>query len=73
MTSPTDTLRAALERSGTTRYAVAKATGIPESVLCRFVQGGTLQGPNFDRLCDYLKLELRPLTPRASRAAKGHD
>ena len=55
MASVTATLRAALERCGETRYAVSKATGIPESTLSRFVAGGKpLRGENIDKLSGLL-------------------
>ncbi len=70
MASVTATLRTALERCGQTRYAVSKATGIPESTLSRFVAGGKpLRGENIDKLCDYLGLVLtaKPRRPRKDR------
>ena len=68
MAKVTDTLRLALERCGQTRYAVSKATGIPESVLSRFVYGQPLRGTNIDILADYLGLVL---TAKAGKARKG--
>lgn len=69
MASVTATLRRALEQCGQTRYAVSKATGIPQSVLSRFVAGGKpLRGENIDKLADYLGLVL---TPKAGTARKG--
>ena len=68
MASVTATLRTALERCGQTRYAVSKATGIPESTLSRFVTGGKpLRGENIDKLADYLGLAL---TTKAGKARK---
>ena len=59
MASVTDQLRKAVERSGQSRYAISKATGIPASVLSRFVAGGRgLRSENIDRLCEYLGLTL---------------
>jgi plasmid maintenance system antidote protein VapI len=59
MAGVTATLRATLEKCGQTRYAVSKATGIPESTLSRFVAGGKpLRGENIDKLADYLGLVL---------------
>lgn len=61
MVSVTEQLRKAVEQCGETRYAISKATGIPESVLSRFVAGGKgLRSENIDLLCAYLRLELRP-------------
>lgn len=69
MATVTDQLRRAVEESGQTRYAISKATGIPASVLSRFVAGGRgLRSENIDRLCDYLGLVL---TTKAGKARKG--
>ncbi len=69
MATVTATLRSALERCGQSRYAVSKATGIPESTLSRFVAGGKpLRGENIDKLADYLGLWL---TEKAGKARKG--
>lgn len=67
MATVSDTLRRELERCGKTRYAVSKATGIPESVLSRFVHGQPLRGGNFDTLADYLGLELTRKTGTARK------
>jgi transcriptional regulator with XRE-family HTH domain len=61
-------LRAAMERSGMSRYAIASATGISQAVLSRFARGVTgLNSPNLDALCLLLRLELKP----RGRATKG--
>jgi hypothetical protein len=61
MATVTDTLRKAVERCGQTRYRIGKATGIPASVLSRFVaKGGGLRSESIDKLCTYLGLELGP-------------
>lgn len=67
MATVSETLRRGLERCGQTRYAVSKATGIPESVLSRFIHGQPLRGANFDKLADYLGLVL---TAKAGSARK---
>lgn len=67
MAKVSETLRHELERCGQSRYAISKATGIPESVLSRFVHGQPLRGPNFDKLADYLGLELRAKTTKARK------
>lgn len=67
MPSVTATLRIALNTCGETRYAVSKATGIPESTLSRFVGGKPLRGENIDKLSDYLRLELVPRTSNRKR------
>lgn len=69
MATVTDQLRRAVEGCGQSRYAISKATGVPASVLSRFVAGGHgLRSGNIDRLCAYLGLVL---TPKASKARKG--
>ncbi len=69
MASVTDTLRKAVETCGQTRYAISKATGIPQAVLSRFVASGHgLRSANIDKLCEYLGLELRP--KRRARKAR---
>lgn len=55
----TEQLRQAVETCGQTRYAIGKATGIPASVLSRFVADHRgLRSENIDRLCAYLGLVL---------------
>lgn len=57
----TDVLRAAIERSGLTRYRIAKETGIPESHLGRFARGDmSIRLDKADRLAAYLGLRLTP-------------
>ncbi len=69
MATVTDQLRRAVERSGQSRYAISKATGIPASVLSRFVASGRgLRSENIDRLCAYLGLVL---TAKAGKTRKG--
>lgn len=71
MASPNEVLRLELKRCGQTRYVVSKATGIPQSVLSRFVYGQPLRGENFDLLCDYLGLELVKRNNAGGKARKG--
>jgi hypothetical protein len=63
------TVREALKQCGRTRYAVVEATGIPESALFEFVEGGPhdLRGEDIDKLADYLGLAL---TAKAGKARK---
>ncbi len=57
----TDTLKAAIEQSGLTRYRIAKETGIPESHLGRFVRREmSLRLDRADKLAAYLGLRLTP-------------
>lgn len=68
MATVTQQLRRAVETCGQTRYAIGKATGIPASVLSRFVaEGRGLRSDNIDRLCTYLGLVL---TAKAGKARK---
>ena len=67
MKTVTEQLRHAVERCGVTRYRITQETGIPASVLSRFVTSGRgLRSENIDKLCAYLGLELRA-TGRDSR------
>lgn len=60
MGTVTKQLRIEVRRCGQSRYAISKATGIPASVLSRFVAGGRgLRSGNIDKLCVHLGLELR--------------
>lgn len=66
----TEKLRQAVERCGQTRYAISKETGIPASVLSRFVASGAgLRSENIDKLCTYLGLTLTAKT-RTTRKEK---
>jgi hypothetical protein len=68
METVTDQLRRAVEACGQTRYAISKATGIPASVLSRFVADGRgLRSENIDKLCAHLGLVL---TAKASKTRK---
>jgi hypothetical protein len=46
---------------------VAKATGIPESTLSRFVSGKPLRGENIDKLSAFLGLVLVSKSGRKAR------
>lgn len=54
----------AIEKSGKTRYQIAKETGIDQAVLCRIMQGGSCRTKTVDFLCEYLGLELTPKKPK---------
>jgi len=59
MPTVSEQLRKAIETCGQTRYAIGKATGVPNSVLSRFVASGQgLRSQNLDKLCAYLNLVL---------------
>jgi transcriptional regulator with XRE-family HTH domain len=55
----TEVIKAAIERSGLTRYRIATDTGIGETSLMRFMRGETsLRLDRADVLAEYLGLEL---------------
>ncbi len=57
----TDALRAAIEQSGLTGYRIAKATGIDNANLARFLRGELfLRLDKADKLAAYLGLRLVP-------------
>jgi plasmid maintenance system antidote protein VapI len=54
-----DEIRAAVDSSGLSRYAIAKALGIAESTMSRFVNGkGGLSMEYIDRLAELLGLHI---------------
>lgn len=55
-----DQLRQAITKSDETEYAIAKGSGVSQSVINRFVSGQRSIGlETAAKLCSYLKLELR--------------
>ena len=62
-------LRAAIRESQLTRYEIWKQTGILQSVLSRFVNGGTVSLDTVDVLVEFLGLELVP-KPAKKRTPK---
>ena len=66
---PTDQLRRAINESGYSRYAIAKATGIDQSSLGKFCNGkGWLSIESFDALGEFIELEI---TTRRKPTKKG--
>jgi hypothetical protein len=58
-TAISDQLRVAIRDADCTRYAIFKATGIPQETMTRFLQGKRgLSLPTVDVLCEFLDLEL---------------
>lgn len=54
-----DQIRRVIDSSGMSRYAIAKAIGLDQSVLSRFMAGKSgLSVPTLDRLGVLLKLEV---------------
>jgi transcriptional regulator with XRE-family HTH domain len=65
-----DQLRRIIENSGESRYSIAKATGLNESVLSRFMASGRgMSTATLDKLGRYFDLEIRP-QPRGRRTRK---
>jgi hypothetical protein len=57
----TDVLRRSIEGCGRSRYAISRETGVPESVLSRFMRGEQgLSTRTIDPLVEFLDLEVRP-------------
>jgi transcriptional regulator with XRE-family HTH domain len=55
-----DQLRQSITQSGESEYAIAKGSGVSQSVLNRFMNGERSIGlETAAKLCAYLKLELR--------------
>ncbi len=55
-----DQIRHAIDTCGETRYGIAKATGISEATLSRFMSGERgLPMKTLDRLADYLNLNIQ--------------
>lgn len=68
MITVTDVLRRNVEKCGQSRYAISKATGIPASVLSRFVASGRgLRSENIDKLCAHLGLILTTKTGKSRK------
>ena len=68
MVKLTDQLREAIDGSGMSRYAVAKAIGLDQSTLSRFMSGKAgLALDTVDRLAELLELQLVV----TKKAAKG--
>ncbi|KKL08668.1 hypothetical protein LCGC14_2573550 [marine sediment metagenome] len=69
--SITDQLREAMEASGLSRYALAKATGIDMSTVHRFYWGvGNLSADGIDKMAEALGMELKPKRPTRKKAKR---
>jgi transcriptional regulator with XRE-family HTH domain len=53
-----DTIRAAIRVSGASGYALAKASGVSQATISRFLRGGTMDGDSIDVLAAHLGLTL---------------
>ncbi len=49
-----------IKKSGKSRYQISKEIGIDEAVLCRIGNDGSCRIETADKLCKYLRLELKP-------------
>ena len=63
-----DQVRAAIDASGMSRYAISKAIGLNQSVLSRFMRGGGLSLDTLDKLADLLGLAV---VVKGSKRRKG--
>lgn len=63
-----DTLKQAIENSGQSHNAIAKATGVNRRLIDRWIRGEINIGiDKAEVLCEYLGLELKPM-----RRSAGH-
>jgi hypothetical protein len=53
-------LRAAIRTGGQTAVELAKATGVPQPTITRFLNGADMRLSRAEKLADYFNLELRP-------------
>lgn len=67
----TETLRAAANASTLSQAELARASGIPESGISRFLAGSGMRSENMDALAKVLGLELTPINRKAGKATNG--
>ena len=66
-----DEIRKAIRQSETSRYSIAKTTGIPESQLSRLMAGQSgLSINSLERLVDHLGLEIVILPKQRRKRSK---
>ncbi|HBG28188.1 MAG: hypothetical protein A2Y10_19615 [Planctomycetes bacterium GWF2_41_51] len=53
-----ETIKKVIEKSGKSRYVIAKESGVSQSQLCKAMQGKDLCCETADMLCKYFGLEL---------------
>jgi plasmid maintenance system antidote protein VapI len=51
-------LRDAIKDSGQSANALARATGVPQPTITRFLNGAQMRTENIDRLAEYFGLKL---------------
>ena len=52
-------LREAIASSGKSANEIAKATGVPQPTITRFLAGADMRLSRAEKIADYLRLELR--------------
>jgi plasmid maintenance system antidote protein VapI len=65
-----ETLKKEIEKSGKTRYRIAKESGVSESQLCKLFGGQSLYCETADLLCKYFGLELLPKKAQSKRVKR---
>jgi len=69
---PSEQLRRAIEDHPESRYRLGTDTGVDPAVLCRFVHGQAgVSLDTFDKLADYLGLELKPKATKKGKRKGG--
>ena len=64
----TECIQEAIRSGGMSRYAISKATGIDQGMLCNFMKGRTcISFATADRILDTLGLEVVTRTRRTAR------
>ncbi len=61
-----DQIRAAVRKSGVSRYRLAQETGVDQASLSRFLKGEGLTTTTLDALAKVLRLSVEAKGPRAS-------
>ncbi len=61
-----DQIRAAVRRSGVSRYRLSHEAGVDAASLCRFLQGDGLTTTTLDALARVLRLSVEVKGPRAA-------
>jgi plasmid maintenance system antidote protein VapI len=57
-------LRNAILKSGQSANAIAKATGVPQPTITRFLAGRDIRISKAEKIAKHLGLELRPKRPQ---------
>ncbi len=55
-----ETIKKAIENTGKSRNQIGREAGIDPAILWKLVHGRTCSIQTLDKLCGYLRLELRP-------------